>query len=59
MILHRDIIHAAMKKIAAIPPPMRKPGHSKLVYDKRKRTIIVVRDNATPALRITAGDAES
>ena len=38
----------------------RKPGHTKLVYDKSKRTIVAVSDNAeTPrALNITADDAD-
>ena len=51
----QQMIRDAMKAIAE-----RKPGHTKLVYDKSKRTIVAVSDNAeTPrALNITADDAD-
>jgi len=51
----QQMIHDAMKAIAE-----RKPGRSKLVYDKTKRTIVAVAEGAqTPrALNITADDAD-
>jgi molybdopterin/thiamine biosynthesis adenylyltransferase len=53
--LQQQMIRDAMKAIAE-----RKPGRSKLVYNKDKRTIEAVSDNAqTPrALNITAEDAD-
>ena len=49
------MIREAMQAIAE-----RKPGKSKLVYDKTKRTIVAVAEGAqTPkALNITADDAD-
>jgi hypothetical protein len=51
----RDMIREAMQAIA-----QRKPGRSKLVYDKTKRTIIAVVEGsqAPQALNITADDAD-
>lgn len=51
----RSMIREAMQAIA-----QRKPGKSKLVYDKAKRTIVAVSEGAsTPqALNITADDAD-
>lgn len=51
----QQMIREAMKAIAE-----RRPGRSKLVYDKTKRTIVAVTDGAqTPrALNITADDAD-
>ncbi|PWJ89528.1 molybdopterin/thiamine biosynthesis adenylyltransferase [Mesorhizobium loti] len=51
----RSMIRDAMQAIA-----QRKPGKSKLVYDKTKRTIVAVSEGAsTPqALNITADDAD-
>ncbi len=51
----QQMIRDAMKAIAE-----RKPGRSKLVYDKAKRTIVAVAEGAqTPrALNITADDAD-
>jgi molybdopterin/thiamine biosynthesis adenylyltransferase len=50
-----QIIREAMKAIAE-----RKPGRSKLVYDKTKRTIVAVAEGSqtTQALNITADDAD-
>jgi molybdopterin/thiamine biosynthesis adenylyltransferase len=51
----RDMIREAMQAIA-----QRKPGRSKLVYDKTKRTIVAVAEGsqAPQALNITADDAD-
>src|SRR5262245_45336570 len=51
----RSMIRDAMQAIA-----QRKPGKSKLVYDKAKRTIVAVSEGVqTPhALNITADDAD-
>ena len=51
----RSMIRDAMQAIA-----QRKPGKSKLVYDKTKRTIVAVSEGVpTPqALNITADDAD-
>lgn len=51
----QQMIRDAMKAIAE-----RKPGKTKLVYDKTKRTIVAVAENSqTPrALNITADDAD-
>ncbi len=51
----QQMIRDAMKAIAE-----RKPGRSKLVYNKEKRTIEAVADNAQNprALNITAEDAD-
>jgi molybdopterin/thiamine biosynthesis adenylyltransferase len=51
----QQMIHDAMKAIAE-----RKPGRSKLVYDKTKRTIVAVAEGAQTAraLNITAEDAD-
>ncbi len=51
----RSMIREAMQSIA-----QRKPGKSKLVYDKTKRTIVAVSEGlSTPqALNITADDAD-
>ncbi len=51
----RQLIREAMQAIAT-----RKPGRSKLVYDKTKRTIVAVAEGAqiAQALNITADDAD-
>src|SRR6266849_8127913 len=51
----QQMIREAMKSIAE-----RKPGRTKLVYDKTKRTIVAVPEGAQPprALNITADDAD-
>jgi molybdopterin/thiamine biosynthesis adenylyltransferase len=51
----RQMIREAMKSIAE-----RKPGRTKLVYDKSKRTIVAVAEGAQAprALNITADDAD-
>lgn len=51
----RSMIRDAMQAIA-----QRKPGKSKLVYDKAKRTIVAVSEGVptTQALNITADDAD-
>src|SRR5947209_6567130 len=51
----RQMIREAMKSIAE-----RKPGRTKLVYDKTKRTIVAVAEGtqAPRALNITADDAD-
>jgi hypothetical protein len=51
----RSMIRDAMQAIA-----QRKPGKSKLVYDKTKRTIVAVSEgvSAPQALNITADDAD-
>ena len=51
----QQMIREAMQAIA-----QRKPGRSKLVYDKTRRTIVAVSASATPAqaLNITAEDAD-
>jgi len=51
----QQMIRDAMKAIAE-----RKPGRTKLVYDKTKRTIVAVAEGTqTPrALNITADDAD-
>ncbi|HEV2349304.1 MAG TPA: ThiF family adenylyltransferase [Terriglobia bacterium] len=51
----QQMIRDAMKAIAE-----RKPGRTKLVYDKTKRTIVAVADGSQPprALNITAEDAD-
>ncbi|WP_100177905.1 ThiF family adenylyltransferase [Bradyrhizobium nitroreducens] len=51
----RSMIREAMQSIA-----QRKPGKSKLVYDKTKRTIVAVSEGVTTAkaLNITADDAD-
>lgn len=51
----QQMIREAMKAIAE-----RKPGRTKLVYDKTKRTIVAVADGAQAprALNITADDAD-
>lgn len=51
----QQMIQDAMKAIA-----QRRPGRTKLVYDKTKRTIVAVADGAQPAraLNITADDAD-
>ncbi|TFV48275.1 HesA/MoeB/ThiF family protein [Bradyrhizobium niftali] len=51
----KAMIRDAMQAIAS-----RKPGRSKLVYDKTKRTIVAVAEGAqvTKALNITADDAD-
>jgi len=51
----RQMIQEAMKSIAE-----RKPGRTKLVYDKTKRTIVAVSEGtqAPRALNITADDAD-
>ncbi len=53
--VHRQLIREAMQAIAE-----RKPGRSKLVYDKTKRTIIAVAEGSQmpQALNITADDAD-
>ncbi len=53
--VQRQMIREAMQAVA-----QRKPGRSKLVYDKTKRTIVAVTEGAqTPqALNITADDAD-
>ena len=49
------MIHEAMQAIA-----QRKPGRSKLVYDKTQRTIVAVSttDSAVRGLNISAEDAD-
>src|SRR3989442_14963628 len=51
----QQMIREAMKSIAE-----RKPGRTKLVYDKTKRTIVAVPEGAQAprALNITADDAD-
>src|SRR5262245_18301124 len=51
----QQIIREAMKAIGE-----RKPGRTKLVYDKTKRTIVAVAEGAQAprALNITADDAD-
>src|ERR1700686_2588054 len=51
----QQMIREAMKSIAE-----RKPGRTKLVYDKTKRTIVAVAEGAQAprALNITADDAD-
>ena len=51
----KQMIREAMKSIAE-----RKPGRTKLVYDKTKRTIVAVAEGtqAPRALNITADDAD-
>ena len=51
----QQMIREAMKSIAE-----RKPGRTKLVYDKTKRTIVAVAEGtqAPRALNITADDAD-
>src|SRR3954463_15245484 len=51
----QQMIREAMKSIAD-----RKPGRTKLVYDKTKRTIVAVAEGtqAPRALNITADDAD-
>src|SRR5690349_11401720 len=51
----QQMIREAMKSIAE-----RKPGRTKLVYDKTKRTIVAVTEGNQPprALNITADDAD-
>src|SRR2546430_14967478 len=51
----RQMIREAMKSIAE-----RKPGRTKLVYDKTKRTIVAVAEGTQTvrALNITADDAD-
>ncbi len=51
----QQMIREAMKAIAE-----RRPGRSKLVYDKTKRTIVAIAEGAQPprALNITADDAD-
>ena len=53
--VQQQMIRDAMKSIAE-----RKPGRSKLVYDKAKRTIVAVAEGsqAPQALNITADDAD-
>lgn len=53
--VQRQMIKEAMEAIA-----QRKPGRSKLVYDKARRTIVAVAEGAQPsqALNITADDAD-
>jgi molybdopterin/thiamine biosynthesis adenylyltransferase len=53
--VQRQMIREAMQAIAE-----RKPGRSKLVYDKAKRTIVAVAEasQAPQALNITADDAD-
>ena len=53
--VQRQLIQEAMQAIA-----QRKPGRSKLVYDKAKRTIVAVSVGSQPAhaLNITADDAD-
>lgn len=53
--VQRQLIREAMQAVA-----QRKPGRSKLVYDKTKRTIVAVAEGAqTPqGLNITADDAD-
>jgi len=53
--VQRQMIREAMQAVA-----QRKPGRSKLVYDKTKRTIVAVAEGSqTPqALNITADDAD-
>lgn len=53
--VQRQMIREAMQAVA-----QRKPGRSKLVYDKTKRTIVAVAEGTqTPqALKITADDAD-
>src|SRR3546814_11153525 len=53
--VQRQMIRDAMQAIAE-----RKPGRSKLVYDKTKRTIVAVAEGtqASQALNITADDAD-
>ncbi len=53
--VQRQMIRDAMQAVA-----QRKPGRSKLVYDKTKRTIVAVAEGSqTPqALNITADDAD-
>lgn len=51
----RQMIQDAMVAIAT-----RRPGRTKLVYDKTRRTIVAVASDAQPAnvLNITAEDAD-
>src|SRR3989338_2211679 len=51
----KEMIKEAMQAIAA-----RRPGKSKLVYDKTKRTIVAVSvaEQTTTGLNITAEDAD-
>lgn len=51
----QQMIREAMQAIA-----QRKPGRTKLVYDKSRRTIVAVPAGAEPAhaLNITAEDAD-
>ena len=53
--VQRQMIREAMQAVA-----QRKPGRSKLVYDKTKRTIVAVAEGAQApqALNITADDAD-
>lgn len=53
--VQRQMIREAMQAVAE-----RKPGRSKLVYDKTKRTIIAVAEDSqmSQALNITADDAD-
>src|ERR1700733_6975709 len=53
--VQRQMIREAMQAVA-----QRKPGRSKLVYDKTKRTIVAVAEGSqtTQALNITADDAD-
>lgn len=53
--IQRQMIREAMQAVA-----QRKPGRSKLVYDKTKRTIVAVAEGAQApqALNITADDAD-
>ena len=51
----KELIREAMQAIAE-----RRPGRTKLVYDKTRRTIVAVSAGAAPvhALNITAEDAD-
>ena len=55
MATQKDMIRDAMQAIA-----QRKPGRSKLVYDKAQRTIVAVSTTAATAtgLNISAEDAD-
>ena len=55
MTSQKDMIREAMKAIA-----QRKPGRSKLVYDKTLRTIVAVSvtDSAVRGLNISSEDAD-
>ena len=55
MITQKEMIREAMQAIA-----QRKPGRSKLVYDKTQRTIVAISttDSTVRGLNISAEDAD-